>query len=70
MSGAWNDYNDAESQNSYDLIPKGTIVPVRMTIKPGGFDDPSQGWSGGYAIHQRLRLVNPPINHFNPKPRR
>ena len=49
MSGAWNDYNDAESQNSYDLIPKGTIVPVRMTIKPGGFDDPSQGWSGGYA---------------------
>jgi len=20
-----------------------------MTIKPGGFDDPSQGWTGGYA---------------------
>ena len=49
MTGAWNDYNDAEAQNSYDLIPKGTIVPVRMTIKPGGFDDPSQGWTGGYA---------------------
>ncbi len=49
MTGAWNDYNDAEAQDSYDLIPKGTIVPVRMTIKPGGFDDPSQGWTGGYA---------------------
>ncbi len=51
MTGAWNDYNDADSQASYDLIPKGTIVPVRMTIKPGGFDDPSQGWTGGYATH-------------------
>ena len=51
MTGAWNDYNDAESQNSYDLIPKGTIVPVRMTIKPGGYDDPSQGWTDGYATH-------------------
>lgn len=51
MTGAWNDYNDAESQTSYDLIPKGTIVPVRMTIKPGGYDDPSLGWTGGYATH-------------------
>lgn len=51
MTGAWNDYNDAGSQASYDLIPKGTIVPVRMTIKPGGFDDQSQGWTGGYATH-------------------
>ena len=45
----WNDFNDAEQQNGFDLIPKGTLVPVRMTIKPGGFDDPTQGWSGGYA---------------------
>ena len=51
MTGAWNDYNDAEAQTSYDLIPKGTIVPVRMTIKPGGYDDPAQGWTGGYATH-------------------
>mgnify|MGYP000390942412 CR=1 FL=1 len=51
MTGAWNDYNDADSQASYDLIPKSTIVPVRMTIKPGGFDDPSQGWTGSYATH-------------------
>lgn len=46
----WNDFNDAESQQSgFDLIPKGTIVKVRMTIKPGGHDDPAQGWTGGYA---------------------
>lgn len=46
---AWNDFNDAEQQQSFDLIPKGTVARVRMTIKPGGFDDPAQGWSGGYA---------------------
>jgi len=44
---SWNDYNDA-TQNP-NLIPKGTIVRVRLTIRPGGFDDPSQGWTGGYA---------------------
>jgi hypothetical protein len=22
---------------------------VRLTIRPGGFDDPAQGWTGGYA---------------------
>ncbi|WKB50804.1 hypothetical protein [Eleftheria terrae] len=44
----WNDFNDAEPQ-SFDLIPKGTVAPVRMTLKPGGFDDESQGWTGGWA---------------------
>ncbi len=48
-TNAWNDYNDAEQQQGFDLIPKGTIVPVRMTLKPGGHDDPAQGWTGGYA---------------------
>ena len=49
-ANAWNDFNDADSQQSgFDLIPKGTVVPVRMTIKPGGYDDPNQGWTGGYA---------------------
>ena len=47
---AWTDFNDAEAQQSgFDLIPRGTVVPVRMTLKPGGYDDPSQGWGGGYA---------------------
>ena len=27
-------------QSGFDRSPKGTIVPVRMTIKPGGYDDP------------------------------
>ena len=30
------DFNSAAEQSSYDLIPKGTVVRVRMTIKPGG----------------------------------
>ncbi|MGK7864911.1 hypothetical protein [Falsiroseomonas sp. E2-1-a4] len=44
---SWNDYNDAQSNPN--LIPKGTVVRVRLTIRPGGFDDPSQGWTGGFA---------------------
>ena len=49
-SGNWNDFNDAEAQQgAFDLIPKGTIVPLRMSIKPGGHDDHSQGWTEGYA---------------------
>lgn len=44
---AWNDFNDAE--HGITLIPKNTIAKVRLTIRPGGFDDPSQGWTGGYA---------------------
>ena len=49
-SGNWNDFNDAEAQHgAFDLIPKGTIVPLRMSIKPGGHDDHTQGWTNGYA---------------------
>lgn len=47
--GAWSDFNDAEAQQSgFNLIPKGVIVPVRMTLKHGGHYDASQGWSDGY----------------------
>lgn len=45
--GSWNDFNDAKS--NINLIPKGKLAKVRLTIRPGGFDDPSQGWTGGYA---------------------
>lgn len=49
-ANVWQDFNDAESQQgSFDLIPKGTVVRVRMTLKPGGHNDPAQGWAGGYA---------------------
>lgn len=49
MIRPWNDFNDAEKQNNFDLIPKGSIVPVQMSIKPGGYDEYNQGWTGGYA---------------------
>ena len=39
ITNTWNDFNDAEQQQSFDLIPKGSIVKVRMTIKPGGHDE-------------------------------
>ena len=45
----WNDFNNAENQNSFDVIPAKTAVKVRMTIKPGGFDNPHLGWTGGYV---------------------
>ncbi len=51
MSNIWSDFNNAEDQANFDQIPNNTLVKVRMTIKPGGFDDPSQGWVGGYATH-------------------
>jgi hypothetical protein len=53
MNANWTDFNNAESQQSFDVIPKGSIVPVRMTIKPGGFDDHNRGWAGGYATQNQ-----------------
>ena len=52
MNANWTDFNDADSQTSFDLIPKGTIVPVRMIFKPGGYDDHNRGWTGGYATRK------------------
>lgn len=43
------DFNTADEQTSFDIIPKGTFAKVRMTIKPGGYDDNNNGWTGGYA---------------------
>ena len=49
-TNTWNDFNDADAQSGgFDLIAKGTLVPLRMSIKPGCYDDPAQGWTGGYA---------------------
>ena len=46
MTGFWNDFNDAQHTS---LMPKGEIIKTRMVIRPGGHDDPAQGWTGGYA---------------------
>ncbi|MEA1053327.1 hypothetical protein U5801_26505 [Lamprobacter modestohalophilus] len=43
------DFNDAEQQQGFELIPAGTLARVCLRIKPGGYDDPSQGWTGGWA---------------------
>ena len=50
---SWTDFNDAPQQPSFDVIPKGTLAPVRMLLRPGGYDDPAQGWLGGYATYGR-----------------
>ena len=48
-TNVWSDFNDAEAQQSgFNLIPKGALVPVLMTLKPGGHYDASQGWTDGY----------------------
>ena len=46
---AWTDFNSAAVQQDYDVIPKGTLARVRMTIKPGGYDEPHMGWTDGWA---------------------
>jgi hypothetical protein len=51
----WNDYNDA--QQNPNLMPKGTLAKVRLSIRPGGFDDASQGWTGGYATRGQSGAV-------------
>jgi len=43
------DFNNSENQSNFDLIPNNTLAKVRMSIKPGGYDDQNQGWNGGYA---------------------
>lgn len=44
MSGSFtHDFNGAEAQqNAFDLIPAGTLVKVRLTIRPGGVGP--EGW--------------------------
>ena len=37
MSGPWNDFNSAQS--NANVMPKGTLAKVRLTLRPGGFDD-------------------------------
>lgn len=46
---AWANFNDAEEQTGGDVIPKGTLAKVHMKVRPGGYDDASQGWTGGIA---------------------
>src|SRR6516165_5787464 len=36
------DFNDAETQRNFDVIPDGTIATVRMTVRPGSAGE--DGW--------------------------
>lgn len=44
----WMNFNDAE-RSTFDVIPDGTIAKVILAIKPGCFDSPEMGLTGGYA---------------------
>jgi len=47
---SWMDFSDAEQQQDMgEVIPHGTIAKVHMKIRPGGYNDETQGWTGGYA---------------------
>lgn len=46
------DFNTAESQQNFNLIPQGVIATVNMTLKPGGYNDLERGLAGGYATHK------------------
>lgn len=47
---SWKDFSDAEEQTGGgDIIPHRTPVKVHMKIRPGGYNDASQGWDGGVA---------------------
>lgn len=48
------DFNDAETQHSFEIIPKGTIAKVNMILKPGGYTDPDQGWTDGYSTKSNI----------------
>ena len=50
---SWFDLNSADEQSNSDVIPHKTPVKVRMKIRPGSYDDPSQGWTGGYATRSQ-----------------
>jgi len=43
----WNNFNDAEDQMSYELIPHKTIAKVRLMLKKGNHT--TKEWPDGYA---------------------
>jgi len=42
-------YSTAEPQNSYSVIPDKTLAKVKMTLKSGGYNEESKGWTAGWA---------------------
>ena len=56
---AWNDFNDAEQQQSFDLIPKGTVgkPPVSTTLELKGFFCDPYVFNNGVQNHDRYRAT-------------
>ena len=46
---SWTDFNSANDKGAFDIIPAGTLAKVNMTIIPGGYNDPSKGWTDDMA---------------------
>lgn len=47
---SWMNFSDAEEQTATgEVIPHGTIAKVALKVRPGGYDDPAKGFTGGYA---------------------
>jgi hypothetical protein len=57
ISEQWSDFNTADDANIFELIPNNTLAKVRMTIRPGGYNDETQGWTGGYATQGKTGAV-------------
>ena len=47
----WNNFNDAEDQMSYELIPHKTIVKVRLLLKKG--NHVTKEWPDGWATKSK-----------------
>ena len=47
----WNNFNDAEDQMSYELIPHKTIAKVQLSLKKG--NHVTKEWSDGYATKSK-----------------
>ena len=54
---SWNDFSTAEEQTTGDVIPHKTPVKVAMKIRAGGYNDPAQGWTGGFATQGETGAV-------------
>ncbi len=49
MTKKYFDFNDAEDNKTFFLIPKGILAKVKMTITPGWYIDQERGWTDGFA---------------------
>jgi hypothetical protein len=51
MKNQWKNFNDADDQMSYALIPDKTLAKVKMTITRGGYV--TEQWTDGYATKSK-----------------